>query len=71
MSIKHLKEFNQFYNGFKKRNPYEIEFQQAVYEFSHSIFDFIQENQKYKDLRILERLTEPDRVISFRVFLVR
>jgi Glutamate dehydrogenase/leucine dehydrogenase len=48
-------------------NPYETEFQQAVKELLLSIEDILEKNPIYKENRILERLTEPDRQIKFRV----
>lgn len=58
---------NKFIEGLVKRNPGEKEFHQAVEEVASSLIPFIRDNRKYKDAQILERLTEPDRVISFRV----
>lgn len=57
----------QFMEGLVKRNPGEPEFHQAVQEFIETVMPFVMENKKYEDAYILERLTEPDRVISFRV----
>ena len=60
-----------FEKGLKKRNPNETEFHQAVNEVAKSIlpfmFDNMSEYEKYLENKILERLTEPDRIISFRV----
>lgn len=50
-----------------KRNPGEPEFHQAVQEVAESLIPFILEHAEYKRAQILERLTEPDRVIIFRV----
>lgn len=61
-------EFHQhFVDGLKRRNPGELEFHQAVEEVATDIIPFIENNPKYKHALLLERLTEPDRVISFRV----
>ena len=49
------------------KNPGEAEFHQAVEEVVESIYPFIEENPKYKKARILERITEPERVLIFRV----
>ncbi len=49
------------------RNPGEGEFHQAVQEVAESLLPFIEENPKYKAAKILERMTEPERVILFRV----
>lgn len=56
-----------FMDGLKKRNPHEPEFHQAVHEVAESVIPFINANPKYKKAHILERMTEPDKVISFRV----
>ncbi|MBB6458987.1 glutamate dehydrogenase (NADP+) [Flammeovirga kamogawensis] len=53
--------------GLVRRNPGQPEFHQAVEEVAEKLIPFINENQKYLDASILERMTEPDRVISFRV----
>ena len=51
----------------KARNGAEPEFIQAVHEVAESVIPFIEENPKYKKARILERITEPERTIMFRV----
>lgn len=56
-----------FINGLKRRNPGELEFHQAVAEVAESVIPYLNEHPEYIQHRILERLTEPDRVISFRV----
>ena len=58
---------DRFMNGLKRRNPGESEFHQAVYEVAVDIVPFIHENPIYQGEMILERLTEPDRIIIFRV----
>ena len=59
--------YEDFMTGLVRRNPGETEFHQAVGEVAMSIIPFIQENPKYGDACILERMTEPDRIITFRV----
>jgi glutamate dehydrogenase/leucine dehydrogenase len=49
------------------KNPSEVEFHQAVFEVAESIIPFIEENPKYRHAKIMERITEPERVIMFRV----
>lgn len=51
----------------KLRNPNEPEFHQAVHEVAEVIIPFIEKHPKYQGYALMERLTEPDRVISFRV----
>jgi len=50
-----------------KKNPNEPEFHQAVHEVIESIWPVIEDNPKYQAANILERITEPERVILFRV----
>jgi len=50
-----------------KRNPGEAEFHQAVKEVLESLEPVIERQPKYQKHRILERLTEPERVYMFRV----
>ncbi|MDH3588790.1 MAG: NADP-specific glutamate dehydrogenase [Gammaproteobacteria bacterium] len=57
----------QFMEGLVRRNPGETEFHQAVYEVAAYIIPFIDDNPHYHHGRILERLTEPDRIVVFRV----
>ncbi|MFK7911869.1 MAG: NADP-specific glutamate dehydrogenase [Akkermansiaceae bacterium] len=56
-----------FMKGLKRRNPSEPNFHQAVYEVVESVMPLVKEKQVYQDAGILERMTEPDRVIMFRV----
>ncbi len=60
-------EVQRFMRGLVRRNEGELEFHQAVREVAESIIPFILDHQTYRDARILERLTEPDRVVVFRV----
>jgi glutamate dehydrogenase (NADP+) len=57
----------RFMHGLERRNPGQIEFRQAVYEVARDIVPFLEDQKAYKDAHILDRMTEPDRVISFRV----
>jgi glutamate dehydrogenase (NADP+) len=58
---------NEFMAKVIARNPGESEFHQAVKEVVESLMPVIEENPKYKFAKILERMTEPERVILFRV----
>ena len=60
-------EIDHFMKGLMKRNPGEPEFHQAVHEVVETLIPFILSNRVYKDAQILERMTEPDRVVIFRV----
>jgi len=61
------KDVQEFMEKIMQRNPGEKEFHQAVQEVSESLFPFINKNPKYKKVKILERIAEPERVIMFRV----
>ncbi|HKY60464.1 MAG TPA: NADP-specific glutamate dehydrogenase [Gemmatimonadota bacterium] len=50
-----------------RRSGGEPEFHQAVHEVAESVIPVIEANPRYREARILERMTEPDRVIMFRV----
>ena len=58
---------NDFMSKIIAKNPGETEFHQAVKEVVESLMPFIEENPKFKHGKILERITEPERVILFRV----
>ena len=60
-------DLKAFMEGIRLRNPNEPEFHQAVEEWAGSVLPFVDENPKYADFGLLNRLTEPDRVISFKV----
>lgn len=51
----------------KMRVPWEIEFLQSVEEVFDSVSLVLEQNPQYEEARILERLIEPERAISFRV----
>ncbi len=50
-----------------KRNANEPEFLQAVQEVAETVIPFIENNPKYSDVSVLERMIEPERTIMFRV----
>ncbi|MEI6575197.1 MAG: NADP-specific glutamate dehydrogenase [Bacteroidota bacterium] len=58
---------NEFMVKVIAKNPSELEFHQAVKEVVESLIPFIEENPKYTDGKILERMVEPERVLMFRV----
>ncbi|MED3980535.1 NADP-specific glutamate dehydrogenase [Priestia megaterium] len=58
---------NQVFETVKKRNPSESEFHQAVKEVFDSLIPVLIKNPQYINQAILERIVEPERVISFRV----
>jgi glutamate dehydrogenase (NADP+) len=51
----------------KAKNPAEPEFHQAVQEVLDSLRLVLEKHPEYRSARILERITEPERVVMFRV----
>ncbi len=58
---------NEVFETVKKRNPNESEFHQAVKEIFDSLVPVFAKHPKYMENSILERISEPERIISFRV----
>jgi len=60
--------FKKFIKYVEEKNPNEPEFLQAVAEVTEDLIPYINERHPtWSDLKILERIIEPERVISFRV----
>ncbi len=59
-----------FLNHVQKRDPNQTEFAQAVREVMTTLWPFLEQNPKYRQMSLLERLVEPERVIQFRVVWV-
>ena len=51
----------------KAKNPGEPEFHQAVEEVLQSLTVVLERHPEYRSMKILERMVEPERVITFRV----
>ena len=60
-------DLEEFMAGLVRRNPHEIEFHQAAREIAESVLPFIASHSRYREAGILERMTEPDRIVIFRV----
>jgi glutamate dehydrogenase (NADP+) len=60
-------DIDRFMKGLIRRNPGEPEFHQAVREVAESVMPFVLDHTRYREARILERMTEPDRIVIFRV----
>ena len=61
------KSISSFIEAVAKKNPNEPEFMQAVKEVAETVIPFIEENNKYQNKMLLERMVESDRIIIFRV----
>ena len=62
-----MEYLNEVLDKLKTKNAHEPEFLQASYEVLTTIKPVLDKNHQYKQLALLERLTEPERLISFRV----
>ena len=56
-----------FIDSVKVRNGNEPEFIQAVTEVAETVLPFIENNPKYNNAMLLERMVEPERIVMFRV----
>ena len=60
-------ELDKFMAALESRNPAQPEFIQAAREVIETVIDFVNDNPRYLENRILERITEPDRIFTFKV----
>src|SRR5690606_12685012 len=61
-------KFKSFIKLLKERNPNQPEFIQAVTDVAEDVIPYMEEfNPAFLDEKILERIMEPERVVSFRV----
>ncbi len=58
---------NEVFETVKKRNPNEREFHQVVKEIFDSLVPLFARHPEYMEQSILERVVEPERLITFRV----
>ena len=54
-------------NNLEKKHPGEVEYLQAVREVLESIEEVYNENPQFDSANIIERIIEPDRIITFKV----
>ena len=64
---KRATDLETFMAGVEAHNPGELEFHQAVREIAADIIPWLQDYPEYVEAQVLERMAEPDRIISFRV----
>ena len=57
----------EFIENVKIKNPEQFEFHQAVTEVVESIWPLYQKDLRYQEANILERIIEPERMITFRI----
>jgi len=58
---------DQIMNGLEKKHPGEVEYLQAVREVLESIEDVVNENPQWEAAGIIDRIVEPDRILTFKV----
>ena len=61
---------HSFVEAVARRNQNEPEFMQAVHEVAETVIPFIEQNAKYQNKMLLERMVEAERIITFRVVWV-
>ncbi len=61
------KDIDAFMQNLAGKHPGETEFHQAVHEVVESVMPVVKDVPAYGHAKILERLVEPERTISFRV----
>ena len=61
------KDIETFMDKVKEKNHGENEFHQAVEEVVETLMPYINKHPRYKQAKILDRMTEPERVVMFRV----
>jgi glutamate dehydrogenase (NADP+) len=61
------RSIEEFLQQVSAKNPGEQEFLQAVHEVVESVWEVVESNPRYRSAKILERVTEPERVLMFRV----
>jgi len=60
-------DLNKIMNNLEKKHPGEVEYLQAVREVLESIEDVVNENPHFEAAGIIDRIVEPDRVLTFKV----
>ncbi len=58
---------SDFLQSVKSRNPHQPEFHQAIEEVIYDLAPLVNDTARYRKANLLERLTEPDRIVSFRI----
>ena len=51
----------------KARDPHEREFYQAVMEVLQSVKPVLDQNPRYRQSAVLDRIVEPERIVTFRI----
>ncbi len=60
-------DLNKIMNNLEKKHPGEVEYLQAVREVLESIEVVVNENPHFEAAGIIDRIVEPDRILTFKV----
>ena len=60
-------DINSILNSLEAKHPGELEYLQAVKEVLLSVKDVYNQHPEFERNRIIERMVEPDRIVTFRV----
>ncbi len=60
-------DLERIMNDLEKKHPGEVEYLQAVREVLESLEDVVNQNPQFEAAGIIDRLIEPDRVLTFKV----
>lgn len=60
-------DLQRIMNDLEKKHPGEQEYHQAVREVLESIEDVVKENPHFETAGIIDRIVEPDRILTFKV----
>ncbi|MEZ5082048.1 MAG: NADP-specific glutamate dehydrogenase [Bacteroidales bacterium] len=60
-------DLEKMMNNLEKKHPGEVEYLQAVREVLESIEEVVNDNPQFESAGIIERLIEPDRILTFKI----
>ncbi len=60
-------DINNIMNALEAKHPGEKEYLQAVKEVLLSVADVYNQHPEFEKARIIERMVEPDKIVTFRV----
>lgn len=60
-------DYHAFMQALEEKHPHQQDFLQAVAEVLEDVIPFINDNPQYAQHALLDQLTEPEQIVSFRV----
>ena len=64
-------DINNIMNALEAKHPGEKEYLQAVKEVLLSVGDVYNQHPEFEKAKIIERMVEPNRIVTFRVTWIR